>query len=130
VDWRRAEMVAFGIDVVPLNRSDATAAYDRATQLCSPNRYGLDETKITGIECLDVKVQEAEVRAWLAERVGEGELLVVYSQDHVFRVPVPLFLDSWQDMFGPSRDDVVIVPISGGWVLFYWHEDEFEYARL
>jgi hypothetical protein len=130
VDWRRAELAVFGSDMAPLDRPDANAAYDRTTRLCSRTRYGLDETTITGIERLDVNERGPEARAWLAERVGVGDLLVVYGRDDVFRVPAPLFLDNWQDMFGPSRDDVVIVPASGGWALFYCHEDEFEFARV
>ena len=57
-------------------------------------------------------------------------MLLVFGRDDVFRVPASLFLSNWQDIFHPSRDDVVIVPDSGGWALFYCHEDEFEFARV
>jgi hypothetical protein len=70
-----------------------------------------------------------EARQWLAERVGDGELLLVFAKDEVFRMPASLFLDHWQDMLCPSRDDAVILPVGRGWALFYCHEDEFEFAR-
>lgn len=129
VGWRRSELAAFGPDVVPLDRSDTVAVYDWAMKVCSRTRYGLDETVFPAIERLDVSEPGSEARGWLAARVSD-DLLLVFGRDEVFRVPVALFLDNWQDMFCPSRDDVVIVPASGGWTLFYCHEDVFEFARV
>jgi hypothetical protein len=39
------------------------------------------------------------------------------------------FVRYWQDMLSPSRDDAVILPEDRGGVLFYCHEDEFEFGR-
>jgi hypothetical protein len=130
VGWRGTELAVFGPEVVPLDDPDAAAAYDRAMTLCSRTRYGLDETAFAVIERLDVEEPGPGAEQWLAERVGAGDVLLVFGRDDVFRVPTPLLLGRWQDMFCPSRDDVVIVPARGGWVLFYCHEDEFEFARL
>ena len=127
--WRHSELARFGPEVVPLDIPDALAAYNWAMALCSRTRYGLDETGFGDIERLDVEGAESAARVWLAARVGDGELLLVFGRDEVFQVPAPLFLGNWQDMFCPSRDDVVIVPAGGGWALFYCHEDEFEFAR-
>lgn len=127
--WRHSELAAFGPDVVPLDRLDAAAAFDRAMGFCSRTRYGLDETAIAAVERLSVDEPGPDAQHWLAERVGAGELLLVFGQDEVFRVPAAVFLSGWRNMFCPSRDDVVIVPAGGGWVLFYSHEDEFEFAR-
>ena len=128
--WWHSELAEFGPEVVPLDRPDDIAAYERAMRLCSRTRYGLDEAAFTAIERLDVEEAGPAALAWLTERVGGGELLLVFGRDEVFRVPALLFLSRWQDMFGPSRDDVVIVPACGGWVLFYCHEDQFEFARV
>lgn len=128
--WRHLEMTAFGPDVAPLDRPDAAAVYDRAMRLCSRTRYGLDETVLPGIERLDVDEPGPDAQQWLSERVKASELLLVFGRDEVFRTPAAVFLAGWQDMFCPSRDDVIIVPAGGGWALFYSHEDEFEFARL
>ncbi len=128
--WRHSELAAFGPEVVPLGGPNALAAYGRATGLCSRTRYGLDETVFAAIERLEVEEPGSAVRPWLAERVGADDLLLVFGRDEVFQVPTAVFLDRWQDMFCPSRDDVVIVPAGGGWALFYCHEDEFEFARV
>ncbi len=114
--WRHWELAEFGPEVVPLDHSDAVAAYSRALALCSRTRYGLDETAFATIERQDV--EEPAARQWLAERVGSGDLLLVFGPDEVFRVSASFFLACWQDIFCPSRDDVVIVPSGGGWALF------------
>ena len=95
---------------------------------CSRTRYGLDETTFAAVERLDVNEPVPDAQQWLAERVSGGELLLVFGRDEVFRVPAALLPSNWRDMFCPSRDDVVIVPVGGDWVLFYCHEDEFEFS--
>ena len=126
--WRHTELAAFGSDVVPLNETDAIAAYGRANKCSSRTRYGLDETAFKQIDRMDVEDAGLDARRWLGERLS-GDLLLVYSRDAVFRVPASLFIDAWQDMFCPSRDDVMILPVDGRWALFYCHEDEFEFAQ-
>lgn len=127
--WRHSELSGIGPEVVQLDRQDAAATYHQAVTLCSRTRHGLNETRFSAVERLKVEGSEAAARAWLAERIGSGELLLVFGLEDVVRVPSTLFLDHWQDMFCPSRDDVVIVPVVGEWALFYCHEDEFEFAR-
>ena len=39
------------------------------------------------------------------------------------------FVRNWQDLLMPSRDDAVILPEGRGVVLFYCHEDEFEFGE-
>jgi hypothetical protein len=129
VGRRHSELAAFGPEVVPLDRADSVAAYERTIGFCSQTRYGLDETAFATIERFDVEETGPTALSWLAERIGGGELLLVFGRDEAFRVPTQFFLRNWQDMFCPSRDDVVIVPAGGGWALFYCHEDEFEFAR-
>lgn len=128
MDWRHKELMAFGTDVASLDHLNAVAAYNRAMSLCSRTRYGLDESKFSAIEKLDVNETGTETGLWLNERIGNSELLLVFGEKLVFQVPAALFLANWRDMFCPSRDDVIILPVVGEWVLFYSHEDEFEFA--
>ena len=129
--WRRDELSAFGAEVAWLNRAASLTAFRRAQESISKSRYGLNEAVIAAIERLDVDQPGPEARQWLSERVGIGDdpLLLVFGEDDVCEVRTSFFLDSWQDLFCPSRDDVVILPAECGWVLFYSHEDEFEFVR-
>jgi hypothetical protein len=129
VGWRHSELAASGTEVVFVSGTDALAAFRIASDCTSKLRYGLIETAFAQIERLDVEEPGPEAKQWLAERVGDGDLLMVFNKDEVFRVPAAQFLNQWQEWFCPSRDDVVILPARGGWALFYCHEDEFEFAR-
>lgn len=127
--WRQSEMAAFGPLVEILGADDARMAYERAHAVSSKSRYGLDESLFGCIERLDVDEPSPDHETWLGDRIGNTDLVLVYDRLNAFRLPGPLFLDHWQDMFCPSRDDVIILPTSGGWALFYCHEDVFEFAR-
>jgi len=39
------------------------------------------------------------------------------------------FAENWQDLLCPSRDDAVILPDLGTGVLFYCHENTFEFGH-
>ncbi len=82
-------------------------------------------------ERLDAAEAGEDTAAWLAQRVGSGEgrLLLVFGERDVCEVQASFFVGNWQDLFCPSRDDVVILPVRGGWAMFYFHEDEFEFGR-
>jgi hypothetical protein len=127
--WRQLQLAGLGPAVIPLPTEEAAAVSRRASACTSRTRYGLNEAAFDSIDRLDVEEPGPDARRWLAERVGAGELLLVFGPGESFRLPAALFLDRWQDMFCPSRDDVVILPASGGWALLYCHEDEFEFAR-
>jgi hypothetical protein len=129
VSWRHREFAALGSEVVALSQADTLAVAHRAYACASTTRYGLDETIFTDIDRLDIDEPGPGMRQWLGERVGGGALLLVFAKDEVFQVSAQFFLDRWQDLCCPSRDDVVILPVGGGWALFYCHEDVFEFGR-
>jgi hypothetical protein len=128
MNWRKEELSALDPQIVDLQETEARVASRRAYGYMSKTRYGLDETKFAGIDRLDVDDPPPGTKLWLAERISSEHLLLNFDRDEVFRVPTELFLERWQDMFCPSRDDVVILPVVGTWVLYYCHEDEFEFA--
>jgi hypothetical protein len=130
MNWRQDELLEFGSEVTWLDDTAALEAFQRADACCSKIRYGLNEATFACIERLDVDEPGAEARRWLAERTGRGneQLLLVFGKTEVCVVRAAFFQQHWQDLFRPSRDDVVILPLAGSWVLFYCHEDEFEFA--
>jgi hypothetical protein len=129
VGWRHSEITAFGPEVVSLADAEALIVFQRGSDCSSRSRYGLNEAAFPQTERLDVNESGPAAGQWLAERVGDEELFLVFAKDEVFRVPAALFLEHWQDMLCPSRDDAIILPVGGGWAMFYYHHDEFEFAR-
>ena len=129
MNWRRDELAHFGDQITWLDQADASATFDRAMLLTSKSHYGLDPAAVTDIERLDVDEPSPEANAWLSRRIGDGMVFVVFDRHQVCRMGGAFFVRYWQDMLSPSRDDAVILPEDRGGVLFYCHEDEFEFGR-
>jgi hypothetical protein len=114
-----------------LGETDAFAAFRRVWLCFDESRHGLSKSGFDQIDRLDVDAPSAVSREWLAERIGRGSelVLVVYMRDEVCEVPVRLFLDHWQTHFCPAGDDIAVLPPQRGWILCYFHEDQFEFVR-
>jgi hypothetical protein len=97
--------------------------------LVSNSHYGLEPTAVTGIERLDVDEAGSEAASWLSRRIGGSTVLVAFDRHQVCRMDGTFFVGNWQDFLFPSRDDAVILLEGRGAVLFYCHEDEFEFGN-
>jgi hypothetical protein len=108
----------------------AGSDFSVAIKATSDEHYGLNEHIWEIVERWDIEfVGEEETRSRLAAHVLDSEVVVFFGPQDVCRMSRETFLMHWQDMFMPSRDDVVIMPTSSAWCLFYCHEDEFEVGR-
>lgn len=127
--WRCNELAHFGDQLTWLDQAEAAGVFDQAMHLASTSHYGLDPATVADIERLDIEEPGSEPHVWLAYRIGGGTVLVALGRDQVFRMDGTFFVRNWQDMLMPSRDDAVILPEGQDTVLFYCHEDEFEFGR-
>lgn len=125
---RQTELAHFGEQIEWLSEADAAKVYNYAMKFCSRKHYGLEPLMVQGITHIDVDLTDDFAAEWLTSRVGIGRLRVIYGEMDVFVTSSSFFIANWQDMFCPSRDDVLILPEEGNWVLFYCHEDEFEHG--
>jgi hypothetical protein len=131
MSWRAVELAEFGEQVEWLSETEAALVYARAASYLSRTHYGLDPSKMVRVERLCADHPNPETEEWLARRVGQDgqRLLLVFDIQEVCVLRTVFFLEQWQNLFCPSRDDVVILPEKGAWVLFYCHEDEFEFGE-
>jgi hypothetical protein len=61
----------------------------------------------------------------------KNELVFVSWEKYTaVRMPLSLFIHRWSDFCYPSSDDVSILPISGNWLLEYWHYERFTWYEL
>jgi hypothetical protein len=128
--WRKQELARFSNALSWLPQEQARPAFERANAGTARDRYGLDECVWEILDHWDVeKIGLSATRIKLAQHALDEAFLLFFSRDDICRVPRGLFLDEWQNMFGPSRDDVIVMPEAGAWCLFYCHEDEFEAGR-
>jgi hypothetical protein len=131
MNWRREEFSDFGDRIDWLSEPDAADVYRIGMSFMSQERYGLDSAKVNGIEKLNVDEDSPGHSAWLASRLVRGDaiLLVSYEPKEACRVRADFFVEHWRDLFNPSSDDVIMLPELGEWILYYCHEDEFEFGH-
>src|SRR5437773_723557 len=126
--WRAKDLSETLPDADWLSESEARAVYDRVTPLLSHDHYGLESTIVRDLQRIPA---DAAAPDWLSSRIPRDEsLLLIFGSREVCRIPSSAFHAHWRHLFYPSRDDVVIISERGGWVLFYCHEDEFEYGWM
>ncbi|MDO9017466.1 MAG: hypothetical protein Q7V43_11185 [Myxococcales bacterium] len=115
-----------------LSASEAAAAYKRAIRVDNQADYGLDPRSVVDLEHFEICRDLEAATNWLRGRIGQplGRVLVVFGEHDSVRLCARDFLFHWSRMFGPARDDVVILSEMGGWALFYCHDDWFEYGRM
>lgn len=127
---RTEELNRFSARLSWLSEEDAALVFTRANKALSQNRYGLDENTWEILEHWDVeKLGLPATREKLDAHVRDESFLICFGRKDVCRAGRTFFLDHWQDMFVPSRDDILVISESGTWAAFYWHEDEFEVGR-
>lgn len=129
MNWRRDGLAHFGDRLAWLGDVEAAGVYDRAWRFVSKSHYGLDSSEVADIARLDVNDPGPEANAWLSRRIGGRSLLVVFDRHEVCRMDGSFFVENWQEFLYPSRDDAVILIEGTSGVLFYSHEDEFEFGR-
>ena len=128
MNWRRQELAEYGEQVHWLEEAEAAKTQARAEQLLSKSEYALERRHLRNLESTVAHpVQKAT--QWLKQRIESGPLYVVFGEKQVCLVSHTFLLKHWQDMFMPSRDDVVVLPVSGKWVLYFSHEEDIEYGK-
>lgn len=76
-------------------------------------------------------VSDEDGCAWLREQHrGLSDIVTVsWSPDCALRTSWQIFTEHWSDFCYPSSDDVSVWPDSERWVLFYHHEEQFEFIQ-
>jgi len=69
--------------------------------------------------------------SFLASLGIDDSTLVFLSWDPnvALRTPWGIFRDYWDDFCYPASDDLTITPADDSWLLFYFHEEMFEFGK-
>lgn len=104
----------------PLGAQDAKIAFERA------RRFQQD----SGITH-SADVSDDDGCTWLRARHGalSDSVVVSWSRECALRTSWQIFTEHWSDFCYPSSDDVTVWPDSERWVLFYHHEEQFEFIQ-
>jgi len=128
LNFRIAELAHFGDEIAWLTLTESSAAFDFASRFSSTEHYGLNSALTINIERIDASIDAVD--SWLTSRCVGDFARVVFGREAVFDVSTQFFRNNWRDIFRPSRDDAIICSVDDTWVLFYCHENEFEFGHV
>jgi hypothetical protein len=128
--WRAEELKHLADDIAWLDAKDARRAYDLVRLYDSKTHLGLNPSTVNSLERLEFGDDVATATEWLRLRLSSTQpLVVVFGGNDCFRCSGAFFIENWQDIFVPSRDDAMIYSDEGPVILFYCHENEFELGQ-
>ena len=88
-----------------------------------------DDSFRTDLDIVDANL----VKKWLSEKVNGSDQNVFlhwYFGNYSVMTTWDIFIKYWDDFCYPSSDDVFIFPASADWILFYCHEEIFEFKYI
>lgn len=76
------------------------------------------------------KLLQEEAAQWLIQHQPDMDLAVLLSwgADTALKTTWRIFISYWPDFCYPASDDLVVLPESAQWVLFYDHQQNFHFA--
>lgn len=125
-NYLAAEYSELGLHPRWLDEEHAQNAFDYVMKYCNARDYGLEPS--TTHQNQKHTIRSASVaRQWLQDRLSaDGTVQIVYSKDSVCVLPAQEFLNHWDSIFCPGRDDAVILHNLTSTLVFYCHEEELE----
>jgi len=64
---------------------------------------------------------------WVKDTISSsGTVQIVYGKDEVCVIEAQEFVNNWQHIFMPARDDAIILHNMSNKIMFYCHEEELE----
>lgn len=128
MSYRVAQIDSLDLSARWLSPEHSKNAYEFALPYTHSRRYGLNEATVNEIQRLEISDHRFAKR-WLAERLlAEGTVQIVYSDEEVCVLESAKFIEHWDQIFVPSRDDAVVLHNLNNQILFYCHEEELEYG--
>ncbi|AWF80339.1 hypothetical protein BTJ40_05685 [Microbulbifer sp. A4B17] len=127
--YRKAEIERLNLSVRWLNSKHAKNAYDFAAKYSATDFYGLNSEVVESIFKLEIE-SDSIADAWLKSNFNTvGTVQGVFSENEVFILATNIFLDAWQDIFTPTKDDAMVLHNNSNTVLFYSHEHVLEIGQ-
>lgn len=122
--WTDSKYSPLPVDVlsqmVPLTKEEARIAFTRGKNL-------RDSSGITH----SAEISRPEGRVWLRTQYEDlsATVTVVWSFGWALRTSWHIFTEYWDTFCYPSSDDIAVISDSEQWVLYYDHEEQFEFVR-
>ncbi len=129
MNYQKQEYLECGVTARWLELEKAKNAYEYALQYSSNQRYGLNEKTVSNITPYAIQNDQA-AKIWLKEQFpNSGTVQIVHGREAVCVVDTEQFLDNWNHLFMPGRDDVLILHNTSDVIAFYYHEEILEIGQ-
>lgn len=127
--WNKLPDVALDC-IQPLSEQKASELHNYSLTFLS--QYGLADFLFASTVEFAGLIEANEVCVWLRNLVLDAtqEVLVSWSESWAVLVNWQVFCDYWDDFCYPASDDVVVLPVTGNWLLFYSHEEYFVFGKM
>ncbi len=114
--------------IKPLNKKTSFDLHEHARIFL--NNFHLDINRFKSIENLDTPHEYFLTREWLENKLPKEskEIIVSWDAETSVRVDREIFYEYWDDFCYEGSDDIVIIPINGEWLMYYFHEDQFQFG--
>ena len=115
--------------ITPLAPSSAKVVWEKSLTFIDKSKdFSANPELFQVISTIDSKDIE-KASNWLKKYLVDSKVIVSWQPDTAVLTNTGLFIRNWDEFCYPASDDVTIYPEDESWVLHYWHEEEFCYAR-
>ena len=116
-------------NIRPLSPGHALEAHQWAMK--HSDDYALSSAHLRDLASMPAADSDA-VKQWLFQLVPASESSVVVTWDDATAVLTnwQFFGSNWNDFCYPASDDVFVFPLNQAWLLYYMHDEHFEFGRV
>lgn len=112
----------------PLGADEAERIYRESLRFLGTD--GLEEQQFESVLIRRADISTADGCSWLRSQCADlsEQVTLSWLPGTALRTNWDFFTARWDDFCYGASDDLIILPDSGRWVLFYHHEEEFHFA--
>ena len=115
--------------ITPLESSSAKKVWDKTlTFIDKKSDFSANPEMFTVIDTINSTDIEKSSN-WLKETIPNSKVIVSWQPGTAVLTSTEIFIKYWDEFCYPASDDVTIYPEDESWVLHYWHEEAFCFAR-
>ena len=115
--------------IIPQSKEQAAHLFKESLRFCSSD--GLDEKHFSISQIITKNAAPKLVSEWLIECHKNAETTVILSwqPDAAISTTWGIFAQYWSNFCYPASDDLNVWSESNFWMLFYHHEELFQFGR-
>ena len=131
--WTNPEHAQFSNETISEIKilSPTSAELIHAKSMRVMGNYCLDAKQFAYVQRINTSGSLENIQCWLNDLPPRSEELVFtsWSEKICTLTSFEIVKTNWDNFFYPSSDDAIVLPLSEQWVLYYFHEEEFQFGQ-